>query len=207
MEYKDYEDALLENQLQEAALKYNYLSPEDYLAFERSSVRDKHELHEGYLVTMQGASMNHNKIVANLLGGIVPYLKGNRCQVFPGDMRVYIPTAGSFTYPDISILCDEPDVLDDTYLDTIRNPTVIIEVLSPSTENYDRGKKFFIYRQIPALKEYILISTTSCSIRASHKQADGSWKFNDLNGKESILSIPTIQYQCPLAEVYDRVLF
>jgi Uma2 family endonuclease len=156
---------------------------------------------------MQGASMNHNKIVANLLGGIVPYLKGNRCQVFPGDMRVYIPTAGSFTYPDISILCDEPDVLDDTYLDTIRNPTVIIEVLSPSTENYDRGKKFFIYRQIPALKEYILISTTSCSIRASHKQADGSWKFNDLNGKESILSIPTIQYQCPLAEVYDRVLF
>jgi len=162
MEYKDYEEALLENQLQEAALKYNYLSPEEYLTFERSSVRHKHELHEGYLFTMQGASIKHNQIVGNLVRDIGTHLKGNSCQVFPSDLRVYIPSAESFVYPDLSIVCDEPEILDDTYLDTIKNPTVIIEVLSPSTESYDRNKKLFIYRQIPALEQYIMISSTSC---------------------------------------------
>jgi hypothetical protein len=101
--------------------------------------RDKHELHQGHLVTMQGASMKHNTIVANLLGGIVPHLRGKSCRAFPSDLRVYIPTAESFTYPDISIVCDDPDTLDDSYPDTIKNPSVIIEVLSPSTEKYDRG--------------------------------------------------------------------
>ncbi len=205
MEYKN--DLENDNELKEAALKYNYLSPEDYLTFERASVRDKHELHEGHLVTMQGATKSHNRIVANLLGGIVPHLKGNRCEVFPSDLRVYIPSAESFTYPDLSIVCGSPEDLDDTYLDTIKNPAVIVEVLSPSTEKYDRGTKFFYYMQIAALKEYIMVSSTSRYIQTARKQAGGLWQFNELSGKEAVLSIPTIQYQLPLSEVYDRVEF
>ena len=205
MEYKN--DIENENELKEAALKYNYLSPEDYLTFERASVRDKHELHEGHLVTMQGASRAHNKIVVNMVVGIGSYLKGKSCEVFFNDFRIYIPSAESFTYPDLLIVCGKPEDLDDAYLDTIKNPTVIVEVLSPSTEKYDRGTKFFYYMQIPALKEYIIVGSTSYFIQTARKQADGSWKFSELAGKEAMLSIPAIGYELPLSEVYDRVEF
>ena len=207
MNYIDDDDEQPQNQLEEAALKYNYFTPEEYLTFERASLRDKHELHQGKLVTMQGATMKHNRIVRNALVGIGTHLKGQSCEVFPSDLRVYIPTAGSFTYPDISVVCDKPDVLDDTYLDTIKNPTVIIEVLSPSTEKYDKGNKFFYYMQIEGLKEYILISSTTLYIQTARKKADGLWQFAEITDKESMLSIPTIQYKVSVAEVYDRVEF
>ena len=206
MKYKDHDEDEL-NQLEEAALKYNYYSPEDYLSFERASLRDKHELHQGHLVTMQGATIKHNRIVSNLIRGIGTYLKGKSCEVFPSDLRVYIPTAESFTYPDVSIVCDELDVLKDTYLDTIKNPTVIIEVLSPSTEKYDRGNKFFYYMQIAGLKEYIIISSTALYVQIARRKADGLWQFTELTDKQASLSIQTIQYQLRLEEVYDRVGF
>jgi len=205
MNYKDDETENELNQLEEAALKYNYFSPEEYLSFERASVRDKHELHQGHLVTMQGATIKHNRIVRNLLVDIGTHLKGQSCEVFPSDLRVYIPTAESFTYPDISIVCDGPDMIDDAYLDTIKNPTVIIEVLSPSTEKYDKGNKFFYYMQIAGLKEYIIISSTTLYVQTARKKADGLWQFTELTDKRGTLFIPTIQYQIPVEEVYDRV--
>ena len=206
MEYKNDHDNEL-NQLEEAALKYNYLSPADYLVYERASTRDKHELHQGRLVTMQGATLKHNRIVRNLLVNIGSHLKGQSCEVFPSDLRVYIPTAESFTYPDVSIVCNDLDVLDDTFPDTIKNPTVIIEVLSPSTEKYDRGNKFFYYMQIAGLKEYILISSTALYVQIARKQADGLWQFTELTDKQASLCIQTIQYQLMLKEIYDRVEF
>jgi len=206
MKYKDHDEDEL-NQLEKAALKYNYYSPEDYLSFERASVRDKHELHQGHLVTMQGSSLKHNRIVRNLVMNIGGHLKGKSCEVFPSDLRVYIPTAESFTYPDLSIVCDELDVLDDTYLDTIKNPAVIIEVLSPSTAKYDRGNKFFYYMQIAGLKEYIIISSTTLYVQIARRKSDGLWQFTELTDREASLCIQTIQYQLPLKEVYDRVEF
>lgn len=206
MNYKDDDEEDL-NQVEEPAVKYNYFSPEEYLSFERASMRDKHELHQGKLVTMQGASMKHNRIVRNLLIGIGTHLKGQTCEVFPSDLRVYIPTAESFTYPDVSIVCDEPDMIDDAYLDTIKNPTVIIEVLSPTTEKYDKGNKFFYYMQIAGLKEYIIIGSASLYVQVARKKADGLWQFTEITDKSAVLSIPTIQYRIPIEDVYDRVAF
>ncbi|HSC39426.1 MAG TPA: Uma2 family endonuclease [Chitinophagaceae bacterium] len=202
-----YNDEFPDNELNEAALKYNYLSAEDYLVFERASVRDKHELHQGRLVTMQGASIKHNRIVSNLISSIGPYLKGHSCEVFPSDLRVYIPTAESFTYPDISIVCDDPDSLDNTYLDTIKNPSVIIEVLSPSTEKYDRGTKFFYYMQIASLKEYFIVDSTSLYVQVARKQAQGTWKFEEITDPKASICIQSIQQMLTMAEVYERVEF
>jgi len=206
MNYND-DDEEESQQLEEPALKYNYFSPEEYLSFERASPRDKHELHQGRLVTMQGASMHHNRIVRTLLGGIAPHLKGQSCEVFPSDLRVYIPTAESFTYPDVSVICDQPDMINDAYLDTVKNPTVIIEVLSPSTERYDKGNKFFYYMQIAGLKEYIIISSTTLYIQAARKKADGLWQFTEITDKKAVLSIPAIQFRMPVEDVYERVKF
>jgi len=206
MNYND-DDEEESQQLEEPALKFNYFSPEEYLSFERASPRDKHELHQGRLVTMQGASMHHNRIVRNLLGGIAPHLKGQSCEVFPSDLRVYIPTAESFTYPDVSVICDEPDMINDAYLDTVKNPTVIIEVLSPSTERYDKGNKFFYYMQIAGLKEYIIISSTTLYIQTARKKADGLWQFTEITDKKAVLSIPAIQFRMPVEDVYERVKF
>ena len=200
-----YNDEFPDNELKEPALKYNYLSAEDYLELERTSTRNKHELHQGHLVTMQGASIEHNTIVANMLGSIVPHLKGKHCRAFPSDLRVYISTAESFTYPDISIVCDDPDTLDDAYLDTIKNPSVIIEVLSPSTEKYDRGTKFFYYMQIASLKEYFIISSTSLYVQVARKQAQGTWKFEEITDPKASICIQSIQQMLTMAEVYERV--
>ena len=196
----------MEDEIQEPALKYNYVSPEEYLAAERTA-KEKHELHEGHIVTMTGASVEHNDIVSNLIGSINPFLKGKSCRVFPSDLRTYIPTAESFTYPDVSIVCDKLNLKDDEYKDTLLNPSVIIEVLSPSTQKYDKGNKFFYYIQIATLKEYILIDSVACYVQTARKQADGSWKFEETTDTNTSLHIQTINHSIPLQEIYDRVKF
>ena len=100
----------MENEVKEPALKYNYTSTEEYLEMERVS-QEKHELHQGIVITIQGASLNHNRIVRNLIGNIYPFLKGKSCSIFPGDLRTKVLTKDSFTYPDISIVCGEPELM------------------------------------------------------------------------------------------------
>ena len=140
------------NEVQEPALKYNYLAAPEYLEMERAS-QEKHELHHGSVITLTGASLKHNQRVRNLIVSIGYYLKGKSCSVLPSDLRTKVLTKDSFTYPDVTIVCGEPELMDD-HLDTLLNPSVIIEVLSPSTEEYDKGFKFFYYMQIPSLREY-----------------------------------------------------
>ncbi len=195
----------MENELNEPALKYNYLSAEEYLEAERKAV-EKTELHEGLLVTMQGGSIKHNRVVSNLIGAINPFLKGKSCEVFPSDMRVHIAINNSFTYPDITIVCGKPELLDDEF-DNLLNPSVIIEVLSPSTENYDRGNKFFIYQQITSLKEYILINSTAAMVQVITKKEDGLWKFETITDLSASFFIQTIALHIPLQDVYDKVDF
>ena len=195
----------MENIVNEPALKYDYLSPEEYLEAERKAV-EKHELINGKIITMQGASLKHNQIVSNLIRDIGGFLKGKGCRVYPGDLRINIPSTNSFMYPDITIVCGEPELLDE-HFDNLLNPSVIIEVLSPSTESHDRGTKFFNYQQIASLKEYILINSTSVLITTITKKDDGLWKFENIISQEISLNISTIDLQLPLGDIYDGIKF
>ena len=188
-----------------AAPKWNYVSSEDYLAIERAA-KEKHELHQGRVVGMAGASFAHNEIVINVLGNIKNFLNANPWRIYPSDLRIHIPSADSFTYPDAVIVCGKPEMLDGQF-DTVTNPSVIIEVMSNSTEQYDRGTKFFYYMQIPSLREYILISSTNLYIQTALKQADGSWKFEEIADKGGNLSIHTIKHSVNVEEIYENVTF
>ena len=195
----------MENEIKEPALKYNYTSAEEYLQMERSS-SEKHELHHGTVITMTGASLKHNQIVSNLIGDISPFLKDKSCQVFPSDLRTKVPAEDTFTYPDVSIVCGEPELMDE-HFDTILNPSVIIEVLSPSTEKYDKGNKFFYYMQIKSLTEYFMISSTEIYVHIGRKQNDNSWKFEEIKNETASLFINTIQHAISLKDVYTNVKF
>ena len=195
----------MENIVNEPALQYNYLSAEEYLEAERKAT-EKHELINGKIVTMQGGSLKHNAIVRNLIIGIGSFLKGKPCDVFPSDLRVNVPSVNSFMYPDLTIVCGKPELLDENF-DSILNPSVIIEVLSHSTESYDRGTKFFNYQQIASLKEYILINSTSVLISTITKKDDGLWKFENITEPTALLTISTIGQQLPLSDIYDGVTF
>jgi Uma2 family endonuclease len=196
----------MENEVKEPALKYNYTTAVEYLEIERTSLRDKHELHQGTIITMTGASLKHNQIVSNLIGTIHPYLKDKFCNVYPSDLRTKVFIEDSFTYPDVTIVCGEPKLMDE-HFDTLLNPSVIIEVLSPSTEKYDKGFKFFHYMQIPSLKEYIMIGSTGIYIHTSRKQDDSLWKFEEITDPDTSLFIRTIEYNIPLHDIYDSVKF
>ena len=168
----------MENEVKEPALKYNYTIAEEYLEIDRTS-QEKYELHQGTLITMTGASLKHNQIVSNLIVGIGSYLKGKSCRIFASDLRTKVLTEDSFTYSDVTIVCGEPELMDE-HFDTLLNPSLIIEVLSPSTEKNDKGFKFFHYMQIPSLKEYIMVSSTGIYIHISRKQDDSLWKFEEI---------------------------
>jgi Uma2 family endonuclease len=177
----------------------------EFLEMERSS-KEKHELHRGHVVNMAGASLAHNEIVANLVGNIKFFLRGKLCRIYASDLRVQIPTVDSFTYPDASIVCGQPILLD-SELDTITNPTVILEVMSKSTEQYDRGTKFFYYMQIPSLSEYILVDSSKLYIQAARKQNDGSWKFEEITDRNQLLAVKAIEHEISAAEIYENVKF
>jgi Uma2 family endonuclease len=196
----------MENIVNEPALKYNYLSAEEYLEAERKAV-EKHELINGKIITMQGAaSLNHNRIVRNLVASVHSKLKGKGCEVFPSDLHVNVPSTNSFMYPDLTIVCGEPELLDEQF-DNLLNPAVIIEVFSPSTESHDRGTKFFNYQQIASLKEYILVNSTSVLISTITKKEDGLWKFENITDLNALLTISAIGQQLPLGDIYDGVSF
>jgi Uma2 family endonuclease len=132
-------------------------TPEEYLAWERQQP-EKHEFHGGDVFVVAGATFEHNQIVANVLGELRAALREKPCRVCASDLRVKIPATGLYTYPDASVVCGRPAFEDDK-LDTLLNPLIIVEVLSESTEDYDRGTKFTNYRTIASLRDYVLIST------------------------------------------------
>ena len=188
-----------------AAPELKHISSADYLALERAS-KEKHELFQGKITAMAGASLAHNEIVSNLIIKTGNFLRGKGCRIYTSDLRVYIPTSESFTYPDATIICGKPEMVDDKQ-DTVKNPTVIIEVMSPSTEQNDRGAKFFNYMQIPSLKEYLLISSTTVFAQSARKQADNSWKFDELKSLSDILAFTSVDHEISLKEIYENVVF
>ncbi|GAK54368.1 hypothetical protein U14_05653 [Candidatus Moduliflexus flocculans] len=179
---------------------------QDYLAYERRN-EAKHEFVNGMLFAMAGASRWHNLIVTNVSRELSLQLKGKTCEVYPNDMRVHIPDTGLYTYSDAVVVCGVPR-FEDAIRDTLLNPTVVIEVLSPSTEGYDRGAKFRHYRRIESLRHYVLITQDQPYIECYSKQ-EGSpfWFLTEADGLEAEMSLPAIDCVLQLAETYDKVVF
>lgn len=181
------------------------MSETEYLLFERSS-ENKHEYVNGEIYAMSGASEHHNIIVSNLIAGIHPQLRKPPCRIYPSDMRVLTPFSRTYSYPDVTIICGKP-VLIDSYEDVLLNPTVIFEVLSPSTERYDRGRKFLHYREIESLQEYVLVAQDAPRIERFIRDSEGTWRFSDVSGLDATLELPSIGCVLALADVYETVTF
>jgi len=182
------------------------LSLEEYLAIERSA-ETKSEYLDGEMFAMTGGSFLHNLIVGNLVGELRQQLKGRSCTVVPSDLRVHIPATGLYTYPDLAVVCGEPRLEDDQELDTLLNPTLIVEVLSPTTEAYDRGKKFEHYGSIDSLAEYVLVSQAAPRVEQLVRQEGGHWLFTGTSGLDGKVVLSSIRCELALAEVYHKVSF
>lgn len=181
-----------------------YVTPADYLAAERKAA-EKSEYINGHVYAMAGASRVHNLIVVNTVSELRAQLRGRPCEAYANDMRVKVERTGMYTYPDVIGLCEEPR-FEDENVDTLLNPTVIIEVLSPTTERYDRGEKFAHYRRLESLREYILIAQDIR--RIDHYRRDGdTWVLTEVSEPESSLVISSISCTLRLGEIYDRVEF
>jgi Uma2 family endonuclease len=182
-----------------------YYTPENYLELERKAAH-KSEYFKGEIFAMAGASRNHNRIKENLSGEIYTFLKGKRCQSFSSDMRLHIPSNSLYTYPDLVIVCGELEMLDAAF-DTLLNPTILVEVLSESTKDYDRGGKFMLYRNIPTFQEYILVDSEQIRVEAWYKPENGFWTLRKETGEvDDSLTIQTLDLTLPLRDIYEQTV-
>ncbi len=182
-----------------------YISADEYLRWEREA-KEKSEFHNGEVFALAGASFVHNQIVGNVLAELKTFLKGKPCDIFPSDLRLNIPEYNVYAYPDLMIICGKPEFADQ-HTDTIKNPTVIFEVLSQSTADYDRGTKFMYYRSLPSLKNYIIIETAAPKVEFYHRNEANHWELTDLSVADGVVEIPAIQYHLPFDEIYRDVEF
>jgi Uma2 family endonuclease len=180
-----------------------YLTPEEYLALERQA-ETKSEYWQGEIYVLAGASRQHNLVAFNLAATLGAQLKSRPCEAYTSDMRVKVDRAGLYTYPDIAVVCGQAE-FEDRSEDTLLNPTVLIEVLSPSTEAYDRGAKFEVYRTLESLTDYLLISQSKPIIEHFTRQPDDRWLMSTYKGLDAVASIPAIGCELRLADVYDKV--
>ncbi|MEZ4670685.1 MAG: Uma2 family endonuclease [Anaerolineae bacterium] len=180
----------------------------EYLAFERSS-EERHEFIDGEVVAMSGASERHNRIVMNTSNSLYNQIGDRPCSVYATDMRVQVRVGArrQYTYPDVVVVCGAVELAGDDFQDTLLNPTVIIEVLSPSTEAYDRGKKFTRYQTLESLQEYILIAQDSIQIDRYLRQPDKQWLLLSTQSGEGEIELPSIGCTVRAPEVYRNVKF
>jgi Uma2 family endonuclease len=189
--------------MQEHAKKY--LTPEEYLAMEETA-EYKSEYYRGEIFAFAGGSANHNQIIINLIAYLAHNMQNRNCRLFTNDMKVWIEEKDLFTYPDVIVVCGKAEFYPDRD-DTITNPMVIIEVLSESTENYDRVKKFGFYRSIPTFQEYILVNQYRVHIEHFYLESKGKWIFTDYSNENDILKFNKIDFEISLKDAYDRVEF
>jgi Uma2 family endonuclease len=178
---------------------------DQYLDLERHS-EIRHEFLDGTVYAMSGASRAHSAIGFNLPMVIGPQLRGTPCAGFSPDMKVRAGDKRLYAYPDLAVYCGEP-LFHDDHGDVLLNPVVIFEVLSRSTESYDRGEKFERYKTIETLTDYVLVSQDRARIEHFSRRPDGSWSIDEVSGLDSSLDLASINCHVPLAEVYDRVEF
>jgi Uma2 family endonuclease len=180
-----------------------YLSVDEYLAGERSS-DVKHEYFAGEVFALAGGSATHNRISGNVYASLHNQLRTRDCSPFTSDMRVLVPTTGLYTYPDVSVVCGSPTFADE-HEDILLNPILLVEVLSPSTEHYDRGKKFQNYRTIASFQEYLLISQESYHVEHYIRQDDHQWLFSETNDRDDKIQLVSIDCYLALADIYNKV--
>ena len=185
------------------AVAIKMYTQEEYLELERAA-EYKSEYYRGEIFAMSGASRYHNRITENLSGEIYIALKGKSCQSFSRDMRVHIPENTLYTYPDLLIVCGKPEFLDNQ-TDTLLNPSVIIEVLSPSTEGYDQGKKFHLYRSLRMLTEYVLIDSQEVRAEVYRKASNGIWALvSEADDLEGSIEIGHIGLTLKMSDIYAQ---
>jgi Uma2 family endonuclease len=186
-----------------AELAQTPYTAEEYLTLERSASY-KSEFHDGQIHAMTGANRNHNLVSGNICGELSLQLKKRPCEVYINDMRIKATQARSYHYPDIVVVCGTPQ-FEDAFVDTLLNPTLLIEVLSPSTEAYDQGGKFSHYRKIATLREYLLVSQDEAIIERYIRQGD-VWILTEAIGLEASMPLESIDCVLGLRKVYDKVL-
>ena len=181
------------------------LTPEEYLAREQK-VEFKSEFFQGEMFAIAGASAAHNEVKDAMVAAFQNALRDGACRTASSDQRVLVDRTGLYTYPDIVITCGKP-VYDEIDSESLTNPTAIVEVLSPSTEKYDRGAKFRNYQQIPSLKEYILVAQDEAVVERFVRQADGSWAITSMVGLKDTLQLFSMPARIPLADIYYGINF
>lgn len=180
-----------------------YFTVQEYLAQERAA-EDKSEFFNGEIFAMTGASRNHNRVNVNITTMLNVQLKGRPCDVFASDMRVKVAPSGLYTYPDVVVVCGEPD-FEDAHVDTLLNPALMVEVLSKSTEGYDRGRRFEHHRKLVSLSEYLLIAQDKVHVEHYVRQPDNQWLLSETDNPHDTIDLASIGCRLPLADVYDRV--
>ena len=183
------------------------VTPEEYLRREHDAL-DRHEFYRGEISAMTGGSEVHSLIVANVIAELHNRLKGTNCRVYDSNFRVRVPSTSLYTYPDTTVICGptEFDPLD-LGRGTALNPTLLVEVLSPSTVAYDRGTKFENYQQIESLREYLLVSQAVPRVESFLRQPDGTWLYTATSGPEASVRLASLNVAVPPAEVYAGVTF
>jgi len=189
--------------IEEPAIAYGKqkFTIEEYLQMERAS-EQKHEYFNGEIFAVSGAGRKHNVIFRNLYGELAYRLRGKPCQPYGSDLRIHIPENTLYTYPDISIICRDI-VTDDKDDDTVIQPSLLIEILSPSTKDYDRGTKFKLYRDIPTLKEYLLVDSEAVNVEIFRMNDIGHWQLEEFKIPDELLNLTAIDFQITLSKIYE----
>ena len=195
----------MENIVEEPAVGYDLISEEEYLDCERAAT-EKHEYYRGEIFDRARCSIKHNIVCTNFMCEIGIRLKGTGYHIFNSNLRIHVPKNTFYTYPDISIFCEEPAVTDEE-TDTVTNPSVIIEILSELTRDYDMGEKFRRYRDIDSLQEYILVDSEKMYVEKYIRNPDNSWTVTEYKNIKDSVFISTIKFDFMLKDIYEGVIF
>jgi Uma2 family endonuclease len=182
--------------------QFPFMTPEEYFAWEEQQLC-RHEYIDGEVYAMSGGTINHSEIALNFGSLLKNHLRGSGCKTLNSDARVSIVNANRYLYPDVSVTCDERDKRTDRY---ITHPCLIIEVLSDSTEAYDRGDKFVMYRHNPILQDYVLVSSHQVAVDIYRKNDRGNWEIFNYRSPDTI-ELPSINLSFPIAEIYEDIVF
>ena len=187
-----------------SVMEKKVMTAEEYLARERQA-EEKSEFYQGECFAMAGVSRRHNLLSVNILRHLANHLASKPCQPYVADMRLYIEAHEHYVYPDVLVVCDEKAYVDE---ENCKDATVIVEVLSPSTETYDRGLKFLHYQSLPSLQEYVLISQEILQVEVYHRRIQKQdWIYQALSQPEDALVLSSIDFSCRLAELYESITF
>ena len=187
-----------------STLPETFITPEEYLELERKA-EYKSEYYRGKIFAMSGGTRRHDRINSKLSGLIDRHLTAGQCEWYTTNMRVLVQASGLYTYPDLSIVCGEAQFAD-SHIDTLLNPILLVEILSPSTGDYDRGRKAAMYRQIPSLQELLLIEQENYAVELYRRDPDGTWLLMEVSGLDASIELASIGYTLRLSGLYERVL-